>query len=413
MEWGITAVSIALITFIFTNPFAVLDMTCEVISPASQLGPITIPALDWRSCFLENMLTQGAMVRGDIDLPFTRQYFGTIPFLYFIEMQLRWGMGPLLGLLAFAGFGWAIWQTVERLEIRDWRTVSQRLPSLIPNPQSPIPILLILSWCIPYFLSTGSFHVKFMRYMQPLTPFLVLFGAAMLVQLPWNRWRWVVGTAVFTTTALYAFAFVNQYQQAHPWNVASDWVYENVPPGTLIVSEQWDDPLPTSKLVNGEWRQRGEFRSAELTWLTRVGERDSEEALLVNLALLTEAEYVAIMTNRAYGVVPRLPGKFPISHQYHQLLFNGDLGYEPVFVADRSPNLLGVSLVADTFNQPDLMPPNAVSAHLNAHPHLNLGRADESFVVYDQPLTIIFQNTGNLTSEEMLKLFAIPPSPPQ
>ncbi|MCA9925417.1 MAG: phospholipid carrier-dependent glycosyltransferase, partial [Anaerolineales bacterium] len=113
--WLGTAVLIAAFTFFVTNPFAVLDLTCEVISPAMQIGPLSIPALDWRSCFLDNILTQGAMVRGDTDLPFTRQYIGTTPFLYFIEMQIKWGMGPLLGVAAFIGFGWAIRQTIMRL----------------------------------------------------------------------------------------------------------------------------------------------------------------------------------------------------------------------------------------------------------------------------------------------------------
>ncbi|MEJ2748340.1 MAG: glycosyltransferase family 39 protein, partial [Anaerolineae bacterium] len=88
---------VAFVTFFVTNPFAVLDLSCQVITPAVNWGPVTIPRLNWGSCFLENISTQSAMVRGNIDLPFTRQYAGTRPFLYQIEMQLKWGMGPLLG----------------------------------------------------------------------------------------------------------------------------------------------------------------------------------------------------------------------------------------------------------------------------------------------------------------------------
>ena len=102
-RWGLwfgTAVIIAFLTFFITNPFAVLDFSCEVITPAVELGPITIPRLDWRSCYLDNIATQSAMARGAIDLPFTRQYEGTLPYLYFVEMQIKWGMGPLLGTAA-------------------------------------------------------------------------------------------------------------------------------------------------------------------------------------------------------------------------------------------------------------------------------------------------------------------------
>ncbi|KAA3656068.1 MAG: hypothetical protein DWQ04_32195 [Chloroflexi bacterium] len=126
-----------------------------------------------------------------------------------------------------------------------------------------------------------------------------------------------------------------------------------------------------------------------------------------NLDLLAEADYLTIMTNRAYGVVPRLPDKFPVSSQYHQLLFDGELGYEPAYLVDRHPNLFGIYLDADTFSEPQLTPPKRVFTYLDARPHLKLGRADESFIVYDQPLTIIFQNTGKLTGTQMRQQFVI------
>ena len=150
-----TAVAITLLTFAVTNPFAVLDLSCEVITPAMQIGPITIPTLDWRSCYLENILTQGGMVRGLSDLPFTRQYSGTIPYLYFIEMQLRWGMGWPLGLLAFAGFAWAVFRQVGR---RDSQPLSYQLS-------------VVLTWIVPFFLLTGGFFVKFYALFAADHPF--------------------------------------------------------------------------------------------------------------------------------------------------------------------------------------------------------------------------------------------------
>ena len=175
-RWLGTAVFTIALTFFLTNPFAVLDFSCEVNTPATQIGPITVPAVNWGSCYLENIVTQGSMVRGDSDIPFTRQYSGTLPYLYFVEMQLRWGMGWLLGLLAFGGLSWAFWQQVKRLETRDWRL-------LVSSLQSPISNLLLLAWVIPFFLATGGFEVKFMRYLQPMTPFLMLWAAAWLIEL--------------------------------------------------------------------------------------------------------------------------------------------------------------------------------------------------------------------------------------
>ena len=46
--------------------------------------------------------------------------------------------------------------------------------------------MLLLSWVVPYLLVTGAFQVKFTRYLIPVAPLLVLFGAQMLFHL----WEW-------------------------------------------------------------------------------------------------------------------------------------------------------------------------------------------------------------------------------
>lgn len=395
-RWLGTAVLTAALTFFLTNPFAVLDFSCEVNTPTTQIGPVTVPAINWGSCYLENIVTQGAMVRGSSDVAFTRQYLGTLSYLYFVEMQLRWGMGWPLGLLAFGGFGRAIWQAAKQ-----WHTK-------IVNRKSQIENLLLLAWVIPAFLTTGGFLVKFMRYLQPITPFLVLWAAAWLFS--WRRvWlRWFVGTAVLLSTALYAISFINIYQQPHPWIAASEWLFTNVAPGTLVLSEQWDDSLPSTMRLDGELRRRSEYPNAELTWLSGADLADNEEKLADNLELLASADYLTILSNRIYGVVPRLPERYPLSSQYHQLLFDGELGYEPVYVVGRFPTLFGWQLRPDTFGWPNLRPPTLVQDYLTAQPGFNLGRTDESFIVYDQPLTIIFENVERKTAVELQALFTMP-----
>lgn len=413
LRWTFLGGTIALLTFFFTNPFAILDFSCDLISPAIQLGPLSMPQLNWGSCYLENVLTQSSMVSGEADLPFTRQYSGTPPFWYFIEMQLKWGMGPLLGAAAFLGLGWTIIQVYRPLRLwlykvnRNRRVRFQFRLQQLRGMIIETPIFILLAWCLPYFLFTGTFFVKFMRYMQPLVPFLMLFGAAMLWH--WRRpfWRSFAILVVVSATAVYAVAFFNMYQTPHPWLLGSGWIYANVPAGTLILSEKWDDSLPSSMMVEGTYRRRSEYRNEELTWLTRTGPNDSEEKLLVNLALLSEADYLTITSNRIYGVVPRLPERYPLSNQYHQLLFDGKLGYEPVFVADRAPNIFGWFLQADTFSHPNLTPPELVTTYFSKRRNLPWGFADESFTVYDQPLTIIFRNEAYLSVDDMRSLFKL------
>lgn len=390
------SLGVAGLTFALTNPFALLDWSCL---PAPSIGP---PA-GWfellsRSCYAQNVMTQNAMVSGRIDLGFTRQYDGTLPYVYYFEMLLRWGMGPVLGLLGLAGLVWVVWVVIGSLNEGRWAGgVAARLGAQ--------PLFTLLLWVIPYILLTGSFYVKFMRYMQPVIPFLLLFGSAMILSWGNVAGRRVVATLALVSGALYAVAFVSIYRQEHPWNAASRRIYETIPPGALILSEQLDDSLPVHMVVDGRQRLRSEYRNAELTWLTDPDTADDEAKLMANLELLARADYLTVLSNRVYGVAPRLSGRYPLSGRYHQLLFDGVLGYELVWVGDRSPNLLGLAARADTFGPVGLRPPEGVVEFWADQPSLTLGRADESFIVYDQPLTMIFRNTGRLTAQEMRAAF--------
>ena len=105
-------------------------------------------------------------------------------------------------------------------------------------------------------------------------------------------------------------------------------------------------------------------------------------------------------------MVPRLEQRFLLSSQFHQLLFEGTLGYQPVFVNTRSPNLLGMHLKPDSFGWPDLQPPLLVEEYLDGLPGIVGGRFDESFTVYDQPLVIIFENVEGKRAREMRQYFS-------
>lgn len=393
------AVAATVGAFALTNPFAVLDWTCEVITPPLDVGPVAVPALDWRSCFLDNITRQSAMIRGGNDFPFTRQYVGTVPYVYPILMQLRWGMGPLLGLAAFGGFAWALWRGIR------W-AMEQRAPAEVRQTiDVSRPEIAVLAWTLPYFLLTGSFSVKFMRYLAPLTPFLMLYAAAWILSLRRARLRPAALGLVFVTTVLYAFSFVAMHGTPHPWVSASRWIYDNVDAGALIVSETWDDPLPSSMDVDGRFYNRHVYNFQEVNLLSGSGPEDDRLKLESNLSRLAQADYLSLSSNRGYGVVPRLPDLYPLSSEYYRLLFSGALGYEVVYVTGRSPRLGSLHIWPRRFAGTQLAIPPPVEDYLAASPRFSWGTADESFTVYDQPLPIILQNTGRLTADEMLARF--------
>ncbi len=332
----------ALLAFALTSPFALLD---------------------WR-LFARQIAEQGAMVRGRADLPFTRQYIHTMPFLYQITQQVRWGLGWPLGVAAFAGLGWTL--------IRQFRC---------PHDEE----LVLLSWSIPYFIITGSFMVKFMRYMLPLLPIFVLTGAAMLWRVSKSSekrltrpvaWLRFAPHFVLTMSALWSLAFLRVYAKTHPWIQASRWIYAHVPDGSVLAVEHWDDRLPLSLPESRASPDAHGYAYVELP----MYEPDTPAKLELIRSRLRQAQYIILASNRLYRTIQRLPERYPISAEYYRLLFAEKLGYTHEVEFTAYPGLLGIEFRDDD--------------------------ADESFTVYDHPKPILFRKVRNLSDEEWNTLFA-------
>jgi YYY domain-containing protein len=364
----------ALLAFFITSPFAILD---------------------WK-LYLKQIVEQGSMVRGKADWPFTRQYRNTTPFVYQVTQQVRWGLGWPLGIAAFAGLAWV---TVRQF--------------LYPRAEEWV----LLGWALPYFILTGTFMVKFMRYMLPLLPLFILMGAAGLWQV--RDWafsklgragvkrpevrarrsgdavrisdaplvhadgalvlRTALGALPYLVLALslaYALSFMGVYAQTHPWIQASRWIYEHVPDGSVIAVEHWDDHLPLSLPEDRATPGAHAYQHVELP----MYEPDSYEKSSLVRSLLREADYLVFSSNRLYRTISRLPERYPFGAEFYRLFFEEKLGYvrEAAFTA--YPGLFGIPIVDDD--------------------------ADESFTVYDHPKPIVYRKVRDLGDAEWDALFA-------
>ena len=297
--------------------------------------------LDARA-FLQDILEQGRMVRTAGLVPYTTQYVGVPKVLYDLREMVLWGMGPLLGVAALVGTARRVWRRPAEIPGTDW---------------------VLLAWVVPTLALTASFDVKFMRYLLPIYPVLVLLGAAWL-----HGWagrsrsgRWV-RAAVVAGTALYLLAFLSIYARPHTAVSASAWFYEHVPPGSKVLSQEWDEGFPLP-LPGGD---PGSYRVAAFPYYDADG-----PGKIARLAgELAASDVVVLQTKRIYGAVSRAPEKYPLTDNYFHLLFAGDLGYTLVKDVASRPGLFGVDL-------PDEL-------------------ADESFSVYDHPKAVIFRNTGHM-----------------
>ncbi len=362
---ALLALLVAPIAFTLTSPYAVLD---------------------WRNFLQNTLVEQGAMVRGVADFPFTRQYRNTVPYLYFIQQQVVWGLGLPLGLAALAGGGWGIGRMFGSL----WRMVRRRFVG-----DTRLGELVIWAWVLPYFGITGLFLAKFNRYMSPVLPFVLVFTAGLILWLLRpakiadldgasirHGVGGLLGGLAIVGAVVWTLAYVNGvYGREHTWIAASRWIYANAPHGSLILWEQWDDPLP--KQVPGEpARMIGGPTDCEspgapyVLCLSDWGpyEEDTAEKYEILKQKLQATDYVIYSSKRIYDSVDELPARYPMTNLYYQSMWDGSLGFELAAEFTSPPSLLGL--------------------------RFDDRHADESWSLYDHAQVSVFRKVRDLSDEE-------------
>ena len=463
----VAAVSAA--TFVIVQPYALIDA----------------------QNFFGDVVQQSEMARGISDLPYTRQYADRTDYLYFLQNLALFGLGLPLGLVAIGGWIYGVARLLRRPNLPE--TVALVCLAILSigavlASSEPFVLLAIAAWVIllihlrgsprraeilllsfllPYFLITGSFHAKFLRYLLPITPLLMVIAAEALWRLrSWAknhleisplsvagaastdlgtesavgtgailsesqvreppppatafRYSWLerakrtgllarLATAfialVLLTTALHAIAFVNIYSEKHSSITASEWIYKNVPAGSTYATEHWEEGMPKDVTIDGRrfTRQTLGYRELKLN----LYEPDTPTKLGSIVSVLREADYIIFFSNRLYGTIPRLPERYPLTSKYYNLLFGEQLGFELEAAFAKYPNLFGIYLTDDTLSDPGLPTPRLLSRPLNPGIQINLGRADESFTVYDHPKVLVFKKTRQLSNGEYRDLLNV------
>ena len=370
--------------------------------------------LDWQR-FYADFVEQSEMVRRIRDYVYTLQYVDTTPYWYHVRQLATWGLGWPLGVVAWAGLlyaslrgmrprygiaylvlGWGVPMAVLLYSnslfaivvasVIVFLALAATLPFRSPESRGTV---LVLSWVAPYFLITGAFQVKFFRYLIPITPLLVLLGSRMLIAL-WDRatarrrslrpWLAAGLALIVGATGFYAVSYMAVYSKPHTAVRTADWINANAPRGSVILKEHWEEAIPN--LNTHDVRELAMYNGDGAEKLRRVSEE------------LAQADYVVFYSNRLYGTIPRLPDRYPLSGEYYRLLFSGALGYELAHAEAAYPRLLGVSFLHDTLGRPELPEPELLGASAPGGLTLNLGFADESFSVYDHPVSLVFENVA-------------------
>lgn len=358
----------ALLAFVVVMPYALLDL----------------------QEFVPQVAYQGNLARGLIDLPYVRQFAGTTPVLYQLQNMVFWGMGLTLGVASVAGLFWVGWR-LWRHEMAIW--------------------LVLFSWVVVYGGINSTFFVKYMRYMLPVYPFLVLMGACMLVSLAsWRMPNWGdvsarlirVGTValiglVLAGTLFQCLALDSIYSQPNTRIQASDWIFTHLKPGTVLTYEQWDDALPFA--VDGHDPSvypQAAYMNAQ--GMPQQGldlyDDDTPAKAQVIASMLMQVGAITMPTDRLDKSIPRLPERYPLTIHYYQLLFSGQLGFHLAATFENRPHFLGITL--------------------------DDSGADESYSVFDHPTARIFVRDNpfpfqsvNQLALKLMQGVQLPPSNPQ
>ena len=300
--------------------------------------------LDWKK-FMESMNYESGVATGSLPVVYTLQFDHTIPYLFQIK-NFFWQIG-IDTLFCIPGFVFVLFEAIRR-----------------KNKQ-----LLILSiFPLLYFLYVGSWHTKFIRYMIPIIPFLLIASSIFLIKIK-SKFK-ILGSLLIIitviTTIIWALTFFSIYTRTQTRISASQWVYLNIPNGQKILTEQWDDGLPIPL---------GQFSPSQYQ-ITPLAMYDTDNLNKIDYLSynLSNADYIIFNSRRLYGTLIHLADKYPITSKYYQLLFAGKLGYKEIEEFTSYPSILGFEINDDS--------------------------SEETFQVYEHPKVIIFKNEEKMSANQ-------------
>jgi len=294
--------------------------------------------------FIQDITLQMRMNTNAYIFPYTLQYVGTMPYVYYLKNIFLWGMGPFFSILTILGCMTLIKSKTKKV----------------------LPLLLFLAFYVLYFLVLGKSAVKFMRYMLPLYPFFAVFAGVALAsifnsKLPMRFAALALCLFGFT----YTLMFMHIYAKRNTRLQATSWIISNVPPRTTIALEHWDDQVPLGA-------PQGYYNFVQLPLYNQP---DNEAKWKTINSMLNSSDYIVIASNRLYVPITHLVDCdryavcFPLASQYYTDLFSEKRGFKKIKEFSEYPTLTIGSLKLQ----------------------LNDQGADESFTVYDHPKILIFK----------------------
>lgn len=324
-----------------------------VVIAVSPYSFINLPS------FISSMSYEGGVVNGSVRVPYTLQFKDTIPVLPWIN-SLYWLCTPPVALAGMVGI--AVWLGgIMKAGFFLCRKRLAQFSEIIDNGfsgQNRLAAFSLLLFAVVYGAIIGFWHTKFVRYLLPLLP-VVLLGAAWATEIVRRRFMRlgiVFVVVLLGTTGVWSACYFSIYLRPNSRIAASQWLYDNVQPRSHIIIEHYDYSLPVS--VPGK---------ALKTCLRQVFpffDSDNPEKIRNLAQALASADLIILASRRLYSTIPKDPEQYPYTSRYYADLFAGNFGFKEI-AAFSSPPGIGPLTIDD-----DL--------------------AEETFQVFDHPRIRVF-----------------------
>ena len=331
---------------------------------------------DWNvnPLFINNLKELSNFSNPDSMFPPGIQWKNTTPIFYPLRDLLFWGLGLPLGILVILSWIAIILQFFKRL--------SQNKFKIFCLSFSDQAILILLIFVFSVFFYQGLQVAKPMRYFLPIYPVLVIFAGNFLMEISSKFNKKII--LVFIILLIWPSAFMSIYTNPNTRVSASEWIYQNIPAGSTISYEIWDDPLP----LNIPGFSSNIYQGIPFP----LYDPDTPEKWQMMQDKLQKTDYVILSSNRLYGSISRVPDLYPRTSQFYQDLFAEKLGFKKIAEFTSRPSL------PIPFLHICLKPPftnyGIISHTLADRCKYGLSfvddYADETFTVYDHPKVIIF-----------------------
>jgi hypothetical protein len=294
---------------------------------------------------------------GKVPVFYTRQFIETIPFIHQTTTSLPYALGIGVYLLGFASL--------------------ILIPFLISRMKDKLlnmKYIVVLASFIVFLATNSILFVKWTRFFTPVFPFFPLFIGLLLYiishQAPQTARRLLTLAIVIFAgfTVVQGLAFFSIYTRHDVRYTASEWIYENIPNGTYILSETGnvvDIPFQVND-TEGKDKYPDPHNYTVISF--DFYHLDEDEKLPGELVEhLEKADYIFVPSRRIYANHLRLPEQFPKVSDYHTNLFNGNLGFTEVAHISSFPTFMGIQF-------PD-------------------EQAEETWTVFDHPVVRIYKKT--------------------